>query len=168
MTAQWQCLHCKQEISNAHTGGCCDDCFLVVIGKGDIAICQIALNRKLILKNPDHVALQQKHEKFMAAAKALLDHREKHPKDYRHRPEGAALFLEFLNHAPPEVLKEFHDKAVECDFMPETKFVNDAGEPVYSAEQIAEKFGVPVEQVEKDLSRLFGEQLENSNVHRVQ
>jgi len=165
---QWQCLNCKQPTSIEPTAGCCDDCFLIVLGKGDIAVSQNALNRKLILKNPAHLELQQRHEKFMAAVAALVEFREKHPEDYRQRPEGAALFCEFLNHAPPEVLKEFHDKAVECDFMPETKFVNDAGEPVYSAEQIAEKFGVPVEQVERDLRTMFGDRLEVGNVHQLQ
>lgn len=52
--------------------------------------------------------------------------------------------------------------------LPETKYVNDAGEPMYSADQIAEKLGMPVEQVEKDIREKFGDSLPVGNVHLVQ
>ncbi len=116
----------------------------------------------------DEQLAQLKHMKFMAAGKALQDFRAKHGAAARHMPESIPLFNEFLEHAPPEVVKAFNDKAKELNLIPETKFVNDAGEPVYSAEQIAETLGVPVQQVEKDIREKFGHRLEASKVHQVQ
>ena len=104
----------------------------------------------------------------MAAAKALQDFRAAHPDDYRHHPESIALFDEFLEHAPPEVFKAFHDKAVECNLVPETKFVNDAGEPVYTCQQVADQLGIPVEQVDKQMRENFGDELQFGTIHRVQ
>lgn len=145
----------------------CDDCFVVYVGMGDVEYAQKLITRPMTLTRPEHLA-QLKHMKFMAAGKALQDFREKHGAVYRHMPESIPLFNELLEHAPPEVVKAFNDKAKELNLIPETKFVNDAGEPVYSAEQIAETLGVPVEQVEKDIREKFGHRLEAGNVHQVQ
>lgn len=73
-----------------------------------------------------------------------------------------------MKHAPPEMLEEFRKKAKDLDLLPETKFVDDVGQPVYSAQQIAEKLGVPLEQVERDIQQLFGAQLVTGQVHQIQ
>lgn len=145
----------------------CDDCFVVHVGLGCVETAQRLVDRPLQLLNPEHLA-QLKHLKFLAAGKALQDFRAKYGEGYRHAPESIPLFEEFLKHAPPEVHQKFLDKAKDLDLLPEATHVNDAGEPVYSAEQIAEKFGVPVEQVEKDLREKFGNRLEVGNVHPLQ
>lgn len=145
----------------------CDDCFVIHVGIGSVEYAQFLLKRPLLLTKPEHLA-QLKHMKYMEAGKALQDFRAKHPKNYRDLPEGIALFNEFLEHAPPEVLQAFEAKAKELDLLPETKYVNDAGEPVYPTEQIAEKFGIPVEQVENEIREKFSNRLEVGNVHQVQ
>lgn len=146
----------------------CDDCFVIQVGLGDVAYAQRLAKEPLVLTKPEHLA-QLKHMKFMAAGKALQDFRAKHPEDYRQHPEGIALFNEFLEHAPPEVLQAFEAKAKELDLLPKTRYVDDVGEPVCSAEQIAEKLGIPVEQVEKELHEQFADRLVPSAiVHPVQ
>lgn len=111
---------------------------------------------------------QLKNMKFMEAAKALQDFRAKHGPGYRQSPESIPLWDEFLKHAPPEVYQKFLNKAKALDLIPETKFVNDAGEPVFSAEQIAEKLGMPVADVEKEMRERFAGKLEAGNVHPLQ
>lgn len=142
----------------------CDDCFVIHVGRGDVAYAQKMLGRPLEPRSAALLAAHQKHEKFMAAGLALQDFRAKHPGTYRTHPDGVALFEEFLKYAPPEVLQAFHEKAVECSLLPEAKFVNEAGEVVYSIEQLAEKLGMPVEQVQEE----FEGKLEMGTVHRLQ
>lgn len=142
----------------------CDDCFVVHVGGGDVEHSQSLLKRPLLLANPVHLA-QVQHMKFMAAAKAMQEFRTKHGPAYRRMPESIPLWEEFFKHAPPEVMKTFEDKAQEMGLVPEIKFVNDAGEPVFSAEQIAEKLGMPVAEVEKEMRVQFAGKLETGNVH---
>jgi hypothetical protein len=83
-------------------------------------------------------------------------------------PEARALWNQAFEFAPPEFMKASHDTAVELDLLPETRYVNDDGEPVYSAEQIAEKLGIPVEQVQEIIREKLGDQVQVGNVHLVQ
>ena len=145
----------------------CDDCFVVYVGKKSVEYAQQLLKRPLVLKCPEHLA-QVRQLKFMAAAKALQDFRAQHGDGYRTKPESIPLWQEFLAHAPPDVLQAFSAKAKELDLMPEAKFVNDAGEPVFTVEQIAEKFGIPVQQVEQDLREKFGVEPEAGPIHPLQ
>lgn len=83
-------------------------------------------------------------------------------------PEARALWDQAFEFAPPEFRKAAHDMAVKLDLLPETRYVNDDGEPVYSVEQIAEKLGIPVKQAQEDLREKFGDQVQVGNFHLVQ
>lgn len=145
----------------------CDDCFVTCVGNGDAAFAQGLLDHELQVTKPEYVE-QLRHMKFMAACHALQAFRAKHGPSYSKSPESIPLFKEMLKHAPPEVHEKFLAKAKELDLIPETKFVNEAGEPVYSAEQIAEKLGMPVAEVENEMCERFADKLEIGNVYPVQ
>lgn len=145
----------------------CDDCFVMYVGKGDATYAQGLTAHELQVTKPEYVE-QLRHMKFLAAGHALQEFRAKHGPGYRNSPESIPLFEEMLKHAPPEVHQKFLDKAKEMGLVPETKFVNDAGEPVFSAEQIAEKLGMPVADVEKEMRERFADKLETGNVHPLQ
>lgn len=145
----------------------CDDCFVNQVGLGDAVYAETLAKRRLQVTKPEYVE-QLRHSRFMAAGQALQEFRAKHGPGYRQSPESIPLFDEFLKYAPPEVYQKFSDKAKELNLMPETKFVNDQGEPVFSAEQVAEKLGMPVADVETEMRERFADKIETGNVHRVQ
>lgn len=148
-------------------GDYCDDCFVACVGNGDAAYAQGLSAHELHVTKPEYVE-QLRHMKFIAAGHALQEFRAKHGPGYRQSPEAIPLWDEFLKHAPPEAHEKFLAKAKELDLVPETKFVNDAGEPVFSAEQIAEKLGMPVPDIERDIRERFADKIETGNVHPLQ
>ncbi|QIL81006.1 hypothetical protein G7047_14705 [Diaphorobacter sp. HDW4A] len=66
-----------------------------------------------------------------------------------HKPEYAHLYSQMLRYAPKDLQAEMRAKAEELDLMPKATHVNEHGEPVFSIQQIAEKHGVSVEEVEQ-------------------
>lgn len=108
------------------------------------------------------------HSRFMEAGSALVSLRQQHGDEALDTPEAQALFMQLMEDAPPEFMKVIHDEAQALDLLPEAKYVNAAGETVYSAGQLAEKLGIPQEQVESDLKRLFGDRLPVGTVHLLQ
>lgn len=145
----------------------CDDCFVGQVGRGDAVYAESLAKRRLEVTKPEY-AEQLRHSRFIAAGQALQEFRAKHGPGYRRSPDSIPLFEEFLKYAPPEVYQKFLDKAKDLDLMPETKFVNDAGEPVVSAEQLAEKWGLPLSKVEAEMRERFADKIESGNIHRVQ
>lgn len=145
----------------------CDDCFVAYVGNGDAAYAQGLSSHELQVTKPEYVE-QLRHMKFLAAGHALQEFRAKHGPGYRQSPESIPLFEAMMKYAPPEVHQKFLAKAKELDLVPETKFVNDAGEAVFSAEQIAEKLGMPVAEVEKHMRERFADKIETGNVHSIQ
>lgn len=145
----------------------CDDCFVAYVGNGDAAYAQELSSHELQVTKPEYVE-QLRHMKFLAAGHALQEFRAKHGPGYRQSPESIPLFEAMMKYAPAEVHQKFLAKAKELDLVPETKFVNDAGEAVFSAEQIAEKLDMPVAEVEKQLRERFADKLETGNVHPLQ
>ena len=108
------------------------------------------------------------HPKFEQAMERLKELTDQHGEAAMELPECDALWAQAFEYAPPLFMQAARDVAKELDLIPETKYVNDAGKPMYSAEQIAEKLGIPVEQVEKDIREKFGDHLPVGNVHLVQ
>lgn len=148
-------------------GDWCDDCFVTCIANGDAAYAQGLSDHPLLVTKPEYVE-QLRHMKFIAAGHALQEFRAKHGPGYRQLPESIPLFEEMLKHAPPEVHEKFAAKAKELGLVPEAKFVNDAGEPVFSAEQLAKQLGMPVAEVEKQLRERFADKVETGPVHPLQ
>lgn len=109
------------------------------------------------------------HPKFIEAMERIGELHEEHgPEAAGELPECKALWEQALEFSPPDFMQVACAVASEMGLLPETKYVNDAGEPMYSADQIAEKLGMPVEQVEKDIREKFGDSLPVGNVHLVQ
>lgn len=164
---QIQAICADSGIDADEFGDWCDDCFVMCICNGDAAQAQRLSAHELQVTKPEYVE-QLRHMKFIAAGHALQVFRAKHGPGYRQSPESIPLFEEMMKHAPPEMHEKFLAKAKELDLIPETKFVNDAGEAVLSAEQIAEKLGMPVADVEKEIRERFADKIETGNVHMLQ
>lgn len=108
------------------------------------------------------------HPKFEQAMVKLAELQELHGEEAMNHPEFDALWATVFEFAPPQFMQAARDTAAELGLLPETRYVDDAGEPVYSAEQIAEKFGIPLEQMEQDILERIGDLPVVGNVHLVQ
>lgn len=109
------------------------------------------------------------HPKFIKAMERIGELHEEHgPEAAEELPECKALWEQALEFSPPEFMQVAGAVASEMGLLPEAKFVNEAGEPVYSAEQIAEKLGMPVAEVENEMRERFADKLEIGNVYPVQ
>lgn len=110
-----------------------------------------------------------RHPKFVEAMNRVQELDALHGPEAAHKlPEHIALWRQIFEYAPPEFMDLMREGAKEFGLLPETKYVNDAGEPVYSAEQIAEKLGVPVEQILENIIEHMGELPVVGQVHLVQ
>lgn len=69
-------------------------------------------------------------------------------------PEHAHLLAQLMLNAPREFLDTLSEKAREMDLLPTASHVDEDGNPVYTSLEIAEKFGLSVEQVESDIRAL--------------
>lgn len=74
-----------------------------------------------------------------------------------HSDKHSGLFVKLLRCAPPRHKAEAY--AILEEGLPQATHVDDQGSPVFSAEQIAQKFGVPVEKVEANIARMQREGL---------
>lgn len=74
-----------------------------------------------------------------------------------HDPACNDLFLELHRTAPPK-FRAFA-KEIMRDALPKASHVNEAGEPAFSVEEIAEAFGKTPEEVAADLARLMADGL---------
>ncbi|WP_213957126.1 hypothetical protein [Variovorax sp. dw_954] len=100
------------------------------------------------------------HPQFFEALRQIGEAVDLHSRDAVHgNPEYSALFVQAFETAPPRYRAEA--EAILAPAIPKATHVNSAGEPVYSPEQIAEKLGVPVEDIRAfvdehiDPSRLY-------------
>lgn len=107
--------------------------------------------------------------RFLAAGHALELVREQHGDEAIHRREYADLFMELMRYAPLELRQSMRAKMQELGLMPEITHVGDNGQPIFSAEQIAETHGVPVEEVERFVAEhVDPAELYTGQTHRVQ
>lgn len=67
-------------------------------------------------------------------------------------PEHAELFVKMMHAAPPRYWGEA--ETILAEALPAATHVTDDGQPVYSAQQVADKLGVPLEDVEARIQRL--------------
>ena len=94
-------------------------------------------------------------DRYFELAKVL----ENHLPEWVNEPEGMAVFNEAIRCEPPEITKQINDamrrnelaramyREMKNRFPPVTH-VDDAGSPMWSAQQIADHIGVRVEAVE--------------------
>lgn len=94
---------------------------------------------------------------LMQAIRAAID---EHGEEAVHgNPEYAGLFVEVMRAAPPRYRAEAD--VILKDVMPVATHCDDDGNPLFSAQQIADKFGAPVEEVEK----LIAEHLDSGDLY---
>lgn len=87
--------------------------------------------------------------RFWEAGRALKAIREEEGKDAIHKPEHAHLYAQMLRFAPEQFKREMTAMAKEMDLMPTPTHVGEDGQAVFSSQQIAEKHGISVEEVER-------------------
>lgn len=92
--------------------------------------------------------------RFAQARREIERIAAEHGKDAACGPEYAHLFVEAMRNAPDELADYALQTAKEMDLLPKASHVDDDGNPVYSVQEVAEKLGVPVEQVERDIQAL--------------
>lgn len=86
-------------------------------------------------------------------------------------PANSHLLIELYRTAPP-LYREGAD-AILADALPKPTHVNDAGEPVFSAQEIADHFGKTPDEVVEEVARLLdglsdGDSLHTGNAHPLQ
>lgn len=67
-------------------------------------------------------------------------------------PEHAELFLKMMDAAPPRYWDDA--ETILAEALPTATHVTEDGQPVYSAQQLAEKLAVPIEEVEEGIQHL--------------
>ena len=93
--------------------------------------------------------------------------------------EGSALFTEIMVHAPQEFKDIAASMAKEVGLMPKKPYgYNDAGEAMYSMEQMAAQVGITLEEAEEHMREVMAARermglppinlFSTGNVHRVQ
>lgn len=110
-----------------------------------------------------------KYKKFRAIMNKL---RSLHASQDR-SPEAMELFQQALIYGPPEFRAQYREKLAEFGMMPKSTHVDENGEPVFTIEDVAERLGVSVEDVKKQLKKAKAETPDvdfqpTGAVHRVQ
>ena len=96
--------------------------------------------------------------------------RDEQGEDAAAGPEHAELFMKMMRAAPPRYWDEA--EAMAADVLPTATHVDGHGQPVYSAQQIADALGVSVEAIEAGIQHMeevgFSVGLHNGPAHPVQ
>ena len=110
------------------------------------------------------------YPEFFAMLAEIGRIRDEQGEDAAAAPEHAELFMKMTHAAPPRYWGEAETIAV--DAMPEATHVDEHGQLVYSAEQIADALGVSIEVIEARVQHMedvgFSEGLHAGPVHPVQ
>ncbi len=121
----------------------------------------------------DHRAWQQDQQDrrdypdFFAALADLREIIDQHGEIAAHDPEHVGIFIRPFESAPPRYRAEAEKILAPC--APTVTHVNDAGEPVFSLEQIGKTLGEPVEKLQAFVDEhLDAEKLYRGAVHPIQ
>lgn len=106
--------------------------------------------------------------RFAQASREIERIAAEHGKDAACGPEYAHLFVEAMRNAPDELADYALQTAKEMDLLPAASHVDDDGNPVYSIQEVAEKLGIPAEQVERDIQALGLKTAPVQTVRRLQ
>ena len=117
----------------------------------------------------DHTE-RRDYPEFFAMLAEIGRIRDEQGEDAAAAPEYADLLMKMMHAAPPRYWGEA--EAIAADAMPKATHVDDHGQPVYSAKQIADALGVSVEAIEASIQHMedvgFSEGLHAGPVHPVQ
>lgn len=110
------------------------------------------------------------YPEFFAMLAEIGRIRDEQDEDAAAASEHAELFMKMLHAAPPRYWGEA--EAITADAMPEATHVDDHGQPVYSAQQIADALGVSAEAIEAGIQHMeevgFSDGLHTGPVHPIQ
>lgn len=110
------------------------------------------------------------HPEFFAMLAEIGRIRDEQGEDAAAGPEHAELFMKMMRAAPPRYWGEA--EAMAADVLPTATHVDGHGQPVYSAQQIADTLGVPVEAIEAGIQHMedvgFSDGLHTGPVHPIQ
>jgi hypothetical protein len=106
--------------------------------------------------------------RFWEAGRALRAIVEKEGKNAIRKPEHAHLFAQLHKFAPESFKQEMAAKAREMDLLPKATHVGEDGQVVFTSQQIAEKHGISVEEVERFIAHADLDDLYNGPVFPIQ
>lgn len=119
---------------------------------------------------PAEVVAGRVDPRFWEAGNELQRIAERDGKDAMHRPEHAHLLVEMMRYAPEPLKSEMRAKIDELGLIPKATHVDDNGQAVYSAEQLAETHGVTVDEIHATIERagILPEDLHTGAVYPLQ
>lgn len=91
--------------------------------------------------------------RFIEAGQKLRRIRESQGSEAIFKPEHAPLYQQFMKYAPEKFRQEMVSMAKQMGLMPEPTHVGVDGQAVFSAQQIADRHGVSVEEVERFITQ---------------
>ncbi len=91
--------------------------------------------------------------RFWEAGRALRSVAEKEGKAAIHKPEHAHLFAQMHMFAPEAFKQEMVAKAMEMNLLPKATHVGEDGQVVFTSQQIADKHGISVEEIESLIAK---------------
>nr|WP_279087935.1 hypothetical protein [Comamonas thiooxydans] len=91
--------------------------------------------------------------RFWEAGHALSEIRKREGNAAIHKPEHAHLYAQMHKFAPESFKKEMTAMAEEMGLMPKATHVGADGQAIYTSQQIADKHGVSVEEVERFIAQ---------------
>lgn len=110
------------------------------------------------------------YPEFFAGLEEIGRIREEHGEDALHGQEYSGLFVKLLRTAPPRYRAEADNILSEA--LPTATHVTEDGQAVFSAQQIADKWGVPVDEVEAQIQRMadmgLSDGIHTGPVHPIQ
>lgn len=120
-------------------------------------------------QTPFEPPLPPHHPKFEAAMTRLKQLMDEHGEASMKLPEADALWADVWTYGPDSFKEAARQLAHESGLVPPVELVNDQGEPVFTAEQVAKQLGVPVEQIIADIESRpdFEKYLYTGPVHKV-
>ena len=106
------------------------------------------VNPRFLRPGPDGI-----DPRFWAAGSELKRIANEQGQDAIHKPEHAHLYGQMLRFAPKALREEMDAKAKELGLLPKATHVGENGQPVFSAQQLADTHGVSVEEVERFIAQ---------------
>lgn len=107
------------------------------------------------------------HEKAYRRFYELLERFGRLSEQQKHGDAGRGLMEEMLICAPPDIKKLFHDKASELGLYPKARYCDENGAPVFTEYDVAEHFGIPVEEVRADADAMMRRHASSGDIRLV-
>lgn len=99
----------------------------------------------------DHIE-RRDYPEFFAMLAEMARIREQQGEEAAAAPEHAELFLKMMGAAPPRYWDDA--ETILAEALPTATHVTEDGQPVYSAQQLADSLAVPIEEVEEGIQHL--------------